>query len=81
MKVIENPESEGFMKWWWVMSPGYSVHYLSSFSDAGFIVSNVTAVAGFGYLGSIRPSISLIPETMISDGDGTVSNPYQVFSG
>ena len=38
------------------------------------IISNVTVTSTY----PIRPSISLIPNIEINNGDGTINNPYMV---
>ena len=63
---------------WWTMSPD---RWDGSYSNVWYVYGS-----GAGYLGNtgigskeaVRPSISLKSCVLISDGDGTSSNPYTV---
>jgi len=66
-------------EWWWALSPNYFNGYsVGEFGVYGYgILSNSIVVNSYG----VRPAVSLVPGTMVSEGDGTVSNPYQIMLG
>ena len=69
---------------WWTMSPAYFNYpnTLRIFNVIGKKVSthyDISSVNPYAITGGVRPSISLIPNTMVySSGDGSISNPYQL---
>ncbi len=66
-------------EWWWALSPNYFYYndaYGFSVNSNGYLThGSVSSSSG------VRPAVSLVPGTMVSEGDGTVSNPYQIMLG
>ena len=61
-------------QWWWALSPSY-------FDNNTAYEFNVNSVLSNYYVSStrgVRPSVSLAPGTMISDGNGTSNFPFEI---
>lgn len=60
----------------WILSPHFSNTYYSSGtsvnSDGQLVGTYVREILG------VRPSISLSPDTLITEGTGSINNPYQI---
>ena len=66
---------------WWTMSPGHQ--YFSGgkyISDIFFYYGNSLSTTQPNGNNGIRPAISLSKNTLIKEGNGTISNPYKLFN-
>ena len=63
-------------EYWWLLSPDYFYYYhansFSMYSYGGLNGSMVHSTIG------VRPSVSLAPEIMVIDGNGTSEAPYEL---
>lgn len=64
-------------KHWWVVSPNY---YNSSSGVRSFLIRDDGGVDYFIVRNNyaLRPSITLLSTTQITEGNGSISNPYTV---
>ncbi len=62
-------------QWCWALSPYYFHDYYATEFYVNSNLSNYIVNYGYG----VRPSVSLKPGIMISGGDGTSEDPYEVF--
>ncbi len=61
-------------KWWWALSPSY----FSNNHANGFYASDYLASTNVYVSYGVRPSVSLVPGTKITSGDGSSSSPFVV---
>ena len=64
-------------QWYWLLTPNY---FYSSYAY-GFSVNSSGDLNDYtvNSTGGVRPSVSLAPGTMVSDGNGTANFPFEVF--
>ena len=61
-------------QWWWALSPSFfNVNFVYEF----YVYSSLGSIGGSNAYG-VRPSVSLAPGTMISDGNGTSNFPFEI---
>ena len=71
----------------WLFNSSYQwlLFPLSSYTDTAFSVVTMGNVNNYGNVVlngcSVRPVFSLKPEVIITEGDGTIDNPYTVSKG
>ena len=71
----------------WLFNSSYQwlLFPLSSYTDTAFVVSTTGIVVPDFYLvyywRSVWPVFSLKPDVIITEGDGTIDNPYTVSKG
>ena len=63
---------------WWLMSPssfssGFNSTYEFSMRSNGGLLNTIIT-----YTSDVRPSVSLAPKTMINNGNGSQSSPYEI---
>ena len=65
-------------QYWWSLSPWYFEAYYAY----GFAVNSNGTLDGNGVYGhnGVRPSVSLAPNIMVVNGDGSSTSPYEVMS-
>ena len=80
----ENYSNDGYLlitdKPWWTLSPSYfenAVDY-SRATEFHMRTNGMLSEASFHSTLEIYPSISLVPRTMISDGNGTPDIPFEI---
>ena len=78
IKILKNRDMPKTGQWYWLISPYRQTQnygYIKSIDSSGYDNDNYTQKK----LG-IRPYISLSPTTFYTSGDGSMENPYVVFT-
>lgn len=63
-------------QYWWSFSPSSFLKYDASeylLNSSGYLRAYIANSSN-----AVRPVVSLVPDIMVTKGDGTVSNPYQI---